>query len=296
MIYYIYCTSTSYAADRVGTCAYTPVWETDYFISSMGHSAGVWSYYHSAGWINTIIHFSANTWYKVELILDINADTCLNYLVNGTSLATSKAFKNTMTSWKCSLFYDYSTVMFIDDIFVRQYISAEPSHGAWGTEETTSALNAYTYNFSATLTQTISLYGWKALMRSVSANLIETTVTINQREKQIFIVETVTNPTLPYALKELSLQLTEVSSETLQVTCLRALIFMQSASVTERLSLSYGRELLARFFEFPEAVNPVEQMMFINPALPTRNLLMVGVLIGVMSVLIVTVFWGKEKF
>jgi len=84
---------------------------------------GTWSFTHSA-----------NTWYKIELRL---YGSQLRAFQDGveriTATDTSIASGNELGVHSG---YTISVLHYWDDFFVRKYVEPEPSHGAWGSEET----------------------------------------------------------------------------------------------------------------------------------------------------------------
>jgi len=138
LIYYIRvpATTKSHSQDLNG-------WGLDIFIFS-AESNGQWGYYNGA-W-TYIENYSKDTWYKIELIYDVNADTVLDVLIDAVSKATNKAFRVTVTSITNFIFYGVGAgtktgVFWVDDVFLRKYVSPEPTHGAWGNEESETPTN-----------------------------------------------------------------------------------------------------------------------------------------------------------
>jgi hypothetical protein len=97
-------------------------------------------YKAGVGWQN-IQTYSANTWYKIELrnfnwsakTLDIYVDDVLK--VSGATFINTSA-NNLYTYGVLSWSGGPTAGTYIDNIIVRKYVSPEPSHGSWGSEET----------------------------------------------------------------------------------------------------------------------------------------------------------------
>jgi len=137
IMYYSYVTA---AGNRVaGLQDFTG--SVDNFWVAQGNSATDvhWQTYSFAGWLE-FGHYTQNIWNKVEIILDIATDYCLNLLVNETSYATNEQFKNVLSSLGTYVFMinTASQTQYIDDFFLRKYVSTEPAHGGWGTEESSA--------------------------------------------------------------------------------------------------------------------------------------------------------------
>lgn len=103
-------------------------------------------YFRSTGWIswhdgtawNDFMLYTANTWYKLELIVDVGTDTYDIY-VNDTLKVNGATFYSSAT-WleKVEYLCGNNAVLgtyYIDNNILRKYVDPEPTHGAWGAEE-----------------------------------------------------------------------------------------------------------------------------------------------------------------
>ena len=256
LIYYIYATSTT-ANDRVGGPGSGAA---DYFWSSMGHAATLWYYYNTA-WVSTGKTFSASKWYKVELILDIDADSCINYLVNDTSLATSKAFKNTLASLTQCYFYDYQTIMFIDDVFLRKYVSPEPSHGSWGSEET----SGQTKNFYGTLSPSFSITNAKTWLFNRQGLITETFTLTSTPQFLLKLFGTIIQQFMTIMQKTMTFNRYALLNPTFSMTDTKTIIFNRYVLLNPSFSIT-SNFITARTLNFygliNEAFNILSQKTF----------------------------------
>jgi hypothetical protein len=82
---------------------------------------------------------SFDTWYVIQII------------VNGTTYSDSahglSATNSTYASGHIGLGPGLQQTMYVDWIFVRKYVSPEPSNGTWGPEQTQFMINNYPYIF-----------------------------------------------------------------------------------------------------------------------------------------------------
>jgi PKD repeat protein len=89
--------------------------------------------YQVSTWTN-LMGYSPNTWYKVRI--DANDLQKYDVSVNNQRLANDVPTRGSFTSYNtvCAYGYDGGTAYY-DNIFIRKYVSSEPVHGSWGSEE-----------------------------------------------------------------------------------------------------------------------------------------------------------------
>lgn len=99
-------------------------------------SGGYITAYNGASLTN-LIAYGADTWYRFLCILNAGTDKA-DFYINGTLYGNQFSFYTATTGLACiEVDTGTSSVMdtWLDDIAVFKYISPEPSHGIWGTEE-----------------------------------------------------------------------------------------------------------------------------------------------------------------
>jgi len=99
---------------------------------------GYIAYKDSSGWHN-LQAVSANTWYHI-LIYNIDlANDQFDIDIDGTNVGTNLSFRAGVSSLDyihVGGTYHYPTYYWIDTLIQRKWVDPEPSHGAWGSEET----------------------------------------------------------------------------------------------------------------------------------------------------------------
>ncbi len=96
--------------------------------------------FQSAIYIGRLTHSSVNIWYEVSIICNDGSNQVEAIYVDGVErLGGSKDFMNPVTitsfSWSTTTF-DTAGDLWLDGFRVRKYVAPEPTHGAWGAEET----------------------------------------------------------------------------------------------------------------------------------------------------------------
>ncbi len=85
-------------------------------------------------------NFLVNTWYEVSIICNDGYYRGDAIYVDGverldTDLSTDPA-TITSFSWRTTAPYETAVNLWLDGFRVRKYVAPEPTHGAWGAEET----------------------------------------------------------------------------------------------------------------------------------------------------------------
>ena len=82
---------------------------------------------------------SVNTWYEVSIICNGGSNQVEAIYVDGEERLDYRRFGNPVTiasfSWRTTTFLTAGT-LWLDGFRVRKYVTFEPTHGAWGAEET----------------------------------------------------------------------------------------------------------------------------------------------------------------
>ena len=102
-------------------------------------STGYIIYKNRAGSSVNIQSYSANTWYRIEAVLNTNTDKYEKILIDGVEKVTNKDSWNPASCIGCFTIWSAGNsqtgTTYIDGYYVRKYVDPEPSHGAWGSEE-----------------------------------------------------------------------------------------------------------------------------------------------------------------
>jgi len=96
--------------------------------------------YYDGAW-NSIVYIQKETWYELELIVDVSADTFDAYVMNWLE-TDDGSFRNVMdeivgiyVSGASATDSIRLNTIWIDDVRIRKYVDPEPTHGDWGNEE-----------------------------------------------------------------------------------------------------------------------------------------------------------------
>ncbi|MHA1216589.1 MAG: DUF2341 domain-containing protein, partial [Candidatus Thorarchaeota archaeon] len=107
---------------------------------------GAWdiSYWNGGSYVDAG-SYTEDTWYKMDFILKFDTKK-YDWFMNDEQKASNANFVNTAGKLGTLKFGTHmNQIMYVDDIIVRKYVSPEPQHGSWGTEER----NAIIDNFEA---------------------------------------------------------------------------------------------------------------------------------------------------
>lgn len=97
-----------------------------------------WAYYTGSAFVVTGVAYSANTWYKVKIILNKSINTYYVYINDSLILTvTNNTLFNSGAPTEISMANSATGLtagMYFDIIRVRKYATTEPTHGTWGSE------------------------------------------------------------------------------------------------------------------------------------------------------------------
>jgi len=189
------------------------------------------------------LSYSANTWHEYEYRL-INNN---NFHVTQDETDHDGGFWNTPTNGANRMYFDtyqagsYSHTYVIDDFYVRKYVSPEPSHGSWGTEEEEQQTE-YSYTlWAANMTQTIML---------------------KQLQEQFRIwIETVYPSTTIKLWREVSYTYTQTVTTTETVTYLQEHIRIMQEGLSTTEKMEHAGEGV---FTFTQTITPSESVTYLQ--------------------------------
>ena len=99
--------------------------------------------YRSDGTWVTSGTYAADTWYKNEFVLNFNSKTYAWYWNDAQQVSDASFVNSAGKLDRLKFGSHFDQIMYVDDVRVRKYVSPEPQHGSWGTEENNAVIGDF---------------------------------------------------------------------------------------------------------------------------------------------------------